>query len=166
MSTTARSKGSRRRRGLTIIELLVVLAMAAVVVGLLAPGLSQTRVQGVRQAELENLRTLITLAHTYASRDPRNILGPIHPEAANFIGEGFAEYGGGPGTSPFVNWGDAFAPPTRAFNRMLYGFEGFDPARPAETAPGDRSVYKPFSVPRPGSGLARVAGLPQHSERV
>ncbi len=128
------------RRGQGLIEVLVGISMLAVTVGLLVPALAQSREVSLRQAELGNLRTIINLAHTYAERDPTNILGPIHPAALQFQFEGYAEYGGGPGDMNYVGWDQQFDPRTRPFNRLLYG-----PDNPnTETAPGDRSVFKEF----------------------
>jgi len=138
------NKPTHAKHAMTLIEVLVAAAMFGVLVGTLAPALGGARERSLRQAELGNLRTIINLAHTYASRDPRNILGPVHRLNGIFINEGYADYGGGPGLSPYTGWdtggSPTFDPPTRPFNRLLYG-----PDNPnANTAPGDRSVFKPF----------------------
>lgn len=134
------SSPPRSRRGLGLIELLVGVSTLSMTVGLLIPAFAQSREVSLRQAELGNLRTIINLAHTYAQRDPTNILGPIHPAGLRFRFEGYAEYGGGPGDMNFVGWDQQFDPRTRAFNRLLYG-----PDTPnVETAAGDRSVFKTF----------------------
>lgn len=154
------------RRGQGLIELLVGMSTLSVTVGLLVPAFAQSREVSLRQAELGNLRTIINLAHTYAERDPTNILGPIHPSALQFSGEGYAEYGGGPGDMNFVGWNDSFDPQTRAFNRLLYGSEMFD--RFTATAPGDRSVFKEFQCLGQDLGWQRWPGFfanPLETER-
>jgi len=134
------SSPPRNRSGQSLIELLVGASALATTAALLLPAFAQSREVSLRQAELGNLRTIINLAHTYAERDPNNILGPVHPVALQFRFEGYAEYGGGPGDMNYVGWNEQFDPRTRPFDRLLYG-----PDNPnTETAPGDRSVFKEF----------------------
>ena len=145
----------RKFRALTLIELLVAGTVCSALVGLLVPALSQSKSVGIRQAELNNLRTLINTAHIYANRDPENILGPIHRFANSFHNEGYADYGGGPGTMNFVNWDEAFDPRTRPFNQLMFGRDGLN----EETAPGDRSVFKGFQCLGEDLGWQQVPGF-------
>jgi prepilin-type processing-associated H-X9-DG protein len=82
-------------------------------------------------------------ALTYSENDPNGILGPVHPEAPNLFYEGYAEYGGGPGTMNFMAWGEEFDARTRPLNQMLYGLE-FGESGVSNTAPGDPGFFKGF----------------------
>ena len=130
----------RRSNGFTLIELLVVISIIAVLVSILLPALSSAVAQARKVSCQSSIRSIGQTANTYASDDPNGIIGPVHYKAFNFIYEGYAEYGGGPGTMPFVNWGEEFDPRTRPFNIVMYGPKGVV----ANTAPGDKGVYKEF----------------------
>ncbi|HPF37636.1 MAG TPA: hypothetical protein P5081_07530 [Phycisphaerae bacterium] len=133
-----------KHRAVSLIDCLVVVTIVAVVAGVLAPGLSNTRTRRIRDLELSRLRDLAATLQAYATEDPNRILGPVHRDAISYVGEGYAEYGGGPGSASFVNWGEDFDPSARPLNYLLYGFDG-DPLPTAEeTEPGDRSVYREF----------------------
>ena len=93
------------------------------------------------------------LSTLYSLDDPHSILGPVHPQAFNFAFEGYASYGGGPGTMDFMNWGQEFDPRTRPFNRYVYatyrGFkpnveDRFAPGIVANTTPGTLGVFREF----------------------
>ncbi|GMU33365.1 MAG: hypothetical protein AMXMBFR20_12370 [Planctomycetia bacterium] len=130
----------RRSNGFTLIELLVVISIIAVLISILLPALSSA-VQQARKVSCQSaMRSLGQTAQTYASDDPNGIIGPVHYKAFNFIYEGYAEYGGGPGTMPYVNWGEEFDPRTRPFNNLMYGARGLV----ANTAPGTTGVFKEF----------------------
>lgn len=129
--------------GLTPIEVLVLLGAVSILAGALAAGANGGSQSDRRNRCLGNLRTIMQTALTYAENDPNHILGPVHWEGQFFIYEGYAEYGGGPGTMNFMSWGEEFEPRTRPFNQMLYGFEPNETGV-ANTAPGDPSFYKEF----------------------
>ncbi|HPF37637.1 MAG TPA: hypothetical protein P5081_07525 [Phycisphaerae bacterium] len=131
-------------RAVSLIDSLVVVAIVAVVAGVLAPGLSNTKTRRIRDLELARLRDLAATLQAYAMEDPNNILGPIHSGAPGFVGEGYAEYGGGPGNSFFVGWGASFGPENRPLNLLLYGYSGRAIPPERQTEPGDRSVYREF----------------------
>jgi len=124
-------------------RMLVVISIIAVLISILLPALSSALLQARKIKDQANLKNLGNLSQTYASEDPQGIIGPVHPEALNFYYEGYAEYGGGPGTMNFVNWGEEFDPRTRPFNRLLYGPRGIV----ANTAPGDKGVFQMFQCP-------------------
>lgn len=133
----------RKSTGFTLIELLVVISIIAVLISILLPALSSALLQARKVRDQANLKSLGTLAQTYASEDPKGIIGPVHPEYNRFIYEGYAEYGGGPGTMTYVNWGEEFEPRTRPFNNLLYGPRGIV----ANTSPGDKGVFQEFQCP-------------------
>ncbi|HKQ47192.1 MAG TPA: hypothetical protein VJZ71_03870 [Phycisphaerae bacterium] len=129
--------------GLTPIEVLVSLGAVSLLAGVVAAGANGGSQSDRRNRCLGNLRTIMQTALTYAENDPKNILGPVHPEGDSFWYEGYAEYGGGPGTMNYVGWGEEFDPRTRPFNEMLYGLE-FGEAGVSNTAPGDPAFYREF----------------------
>ncbi len=131
---------SRVYRGFTLIELLVVIAIIAVLISILLPALSGARAEGCKLKCLATIRGITGLANTYSTDDPNGVYGPVHPEHLNFINEGYAEYGGGPGNSPFTNWGEQFDPRTRPVNKYIYGANDITP----NTAPGDFGVFREY----------------------
>ncbi|MBN2563901.1 MAG: prepilin-type N-terminal cleavage/methylation domain-containing protein [Phycisphaerae bacterium] len=134
----------RTPRGFTLIELLVVIAIIAVLISILLPALSAARVEGQKLKCNSNLRVIAQTAIEYASDDPTSILGPIHPQVQNFTsGCGYAEYGGGPGTMPYVGWDEEFDPRTRPFNHIIYGKNGVV----SNTAPGDIGQFEVYQCP-------------------
>jgi prepilin-type N-terminal cleavage/methylation domain-containing protein len=70
--------GSSRRRGFTLVELLVVIGVIAILIGLLMPTLSRARESARRVACLSNARQLATAVTAYVT-DNRQFL----PEAAS-----------------------------------------------------------------------------------
>ncbi|HPF40486.1 MAG TPA: type II secretion system protein [Phycisphaerae bacterium] len=134
----------RSRAGFTLIELLVVIAIIAVLVSILLPALSNARAEGYRLKCLSNLRAILQTAQTYANDDPRGVIGPIHQNARGYVGEGYAEYGGGPGLMPFTDWPDDFGPNTRPFNKLMYGAGDFNAST---IRPGNFGFFKEFQCP-------------------
>jgi len=137
------SSKNRKSPGFTLIELLVVISIIAVLISILLPALGGAIQQARKIRDQANMKGIGTAAQTYASDDPQGILGPVHPEAINFRGDGYAEYGGGPGTMPYGGWNQEFDPRTRAFNHLFYGPRGIV----ANTPPGARGVFQEYQCP-------------------
>lgn len=135
----------REARGFTLIELLVVIAIIAVLVSVLMPALAAARVEGQKVKCMSNTRVLTQWLIEYAQDDPRSTLGPIHPKAGGYSGDGYAEYGGGPGTMTYMGWDEDFDPRTRPINHIAYGASGIvgPPAVPGST-PGEKGLFEPF----------------------
>lgn len=164
-----RDRRLRRSAGFTLIELLVVIAIIAVLISILLPVLSNAKAEGARLKCLANLRSIVQVAQTYANDDPRGVIGPIHPNAGMYSAEGYAEYGGGPGTSPEANWLEDFGPNTRPFNKLMYGVGDFNITT---IEPGDFGFFKeyqcngedlgwqPAPAPSPGPVPAGEIGKP------
>ncbi len=152
MSSTQRSS-----RAFTLIELLVVISIIAVLISILLPALSAAKAEGAKVKCQSNLRVLVQTALEYAHDDPKSIFGPIHPAFDQYGGEGYAEYGGGPGISAFVNWGDDFGPNTRPFNRILYSSNDL---MDKGSAPGDRGVFQVYQCPGDEFGWQNWPGFP------
>ncbi len=140
---------NRRSSGFTLIELLVVISIIAILISILLPALSSALQQARKVRDQANMKAIGALAQTYASDDPNGVIGPVHPYATHFIYEGYAEYGGGPGTMVgdgnfnYFGWGHEMDPRTRPFNRIMYGDNGIV----ANTAPGARGVFETFQCP-------------------
>ncbi len=149
---------SGRIRGFTLIELLVVIAIIAVLISILLPALSGARAEGARAVCLSNLKQMSQFATLYANDDPKTTFGPEHAQAHQFINEGYADYGGGPGKMPFVGWGQAFDPRTRPLNKYSESYYNMTP----NTAPGDRGVFRAYQCPGEDLGWQALRGFGSH----
>ncbi len=152
------------RRGFTLIELLVVIAIISMLISILLPALSGARAQGQRVRCVANMREIAQTAHNYANDDPRSTFGPVHPKHEQFTGEGYADYGGGPGIAPYTGWGDDFDPRTRPFNRIIYSATDLVP----NTTPGDRGSFEVYQCGGEEYGWQNWPGfdaLPEELER-
>jgi prepilin-type N-terminal cleavage/methylation domain-containing protein len=131
-----------RSAAFTLIELLVVIAIIAVLISILLPALSAAKVEAQKMKCSSNLRVLGQTAQEYAHDDPQSVLGPVHPQDPYFSsGEGYAEYGGGPGTMPYTGWNQEFDPRTRPFNIIIYGESGLTAIN---SPPGERSRFEVY----------------------
>lgn len=130
----------RRSPAFTLIELLASSSIIAGSIALIVPAFGGNHSRARVATDNENLRTIAQLMATYSDEDPNGVIGPVHPQAFNFVGEGYAEYGGGPGASAFTGWNQQFDPRTRPFNHLLYGREFAN----GQTLPGDGSYFKTF----------------------
>jgi prepilin-type N-terminal cleavage/methylation domain-containing protein/prepilin-type processing-associated H-X9-DG protein len=154
----------RTSSGFTLVELLVVVAIIVVIISVVMPALTAAKAQSWKMQCQQHLSEIARVDIMYAQEDPRDIIGPVHAKAPDFILEGYAQYGGGPGDMDYQKWNDPFDPKTRPFNRIMYGPENIV----AGTAPGDRRFFYDFQCPGddfgwqewPNMGLA-----PQETER-
>ena len=145
---------SSRRTGVTLLEMLVAMAVFSVLVATVVPSVSGGRSDMERVSCLNTLHEIIRLTTYYSIDDPNTIIGPVHPKAFNFVFEGYAEYGGGPGTMNYVGWGEEFDPRTRPLNTYIYAsYRGFRPEAnnrlyapglTANTQPGDFGRFREF----------------------
>ena len=69
---------SKRHRAFTLMELLVVLAIIALLIGILLPSLSSARDAGRQVRTLANLRTLATLTHQFADANNDAMMRSTH----------------------------------------------------------------------------------------
>ena len=144
-----------RNRGFTLIELLVVIAIIALLISILLPALSAAKQQAIVVRCNTNLREITRTAIQYSVDDPNGILGPVHENAHNFNGTGYAEYGGGPGSSPYFGWNQEFDPRTRPFNKILYGSSGIE----ARFGPGYTGAFQVFQCPGEDRGWQEWPGF-------
>jgi prepilin-type N-terminal cleavage/methylation domain-containing protein/prepilin-type processing-associated H-X9-DG protein len=132
-----------KSRGFTLIELLVVVAIIAASITVLMPALSAAKAQSAKMRCQNNLFEIARTDNMYAQDDPQDTIGPVHPRAPDFILEGYAQYGGGPGDMEYQKWDDPFDPRTRPFNALIYGADNLVPY----TSVGDRRYYPHFQCP-------------------
>ncbi|OWY70765.1 hypothetical protein B7486_14260 [cyanobacterium TDX16] len=141
------------RRAATLFEILIGMAIFSFLVAVAFPSLSGGRSEMERVHCLNTLHEIMRLSTLYSFDDPHSILGPVPPKAFNYIFEGYASYGGGPGTMDYMDWGEDFDPRTRPFNRYIYmsyrGFkpnveDRFAPGLSANTDPGNFGVFREF----------------------
>lgn len=117
-------RDQQRFRGVTMLELLIVLAVLALTLSIILPSVSYGHKEAVKTRCLGNLKQLIATATLYAHNDPKTIIGPVHPQAPTYVGAGYADYGGGPGTMNLMGWYEDFDPQTRPINHLLLGKGG------------------------------------------
>jgi prepilin-type N-terminal cleavage/methylation domain-containing protein/prepilin-type processing-associated H-X9-DG protein len=154
----------RKSTAFTLVELLVVVAIIAVAITVLLPALTAAKAQSWKLQCQNNLFEIARTDNMYAQDDAGDIIGPIHPKAPEFILEGYAQYGGGPGDMQFQKWGDPFDPRTRPFNALMYGAQNIVPF----SAPGDRRYFSVFQCPGQDYGWQEWPNMPlqpQETER-
>ncbi len=161
---------STTHRGITLIELLVMVTIVAVLISLLLPAMAAARVEGQKTMCMTHLRSLAQLASAYSTEDPDGVYGPVHAQANTYRGEGYAEYGGGPGIAPYVNWDEPFDPMTRPFNKMIYGVDGLANSINYDTwtNSSDEGLFEQFRCPGAETGYQEWpgwTGLPEEVEQ-
>lgn len=72
------SRNLRCANGMTLIELVVVVAVLGLLLALLGPGLQAARQQSGRSGCLDNLRAIGAATQAYALDDPKEFIMPIH----------------------------------------------------------------------------------------
>jgi prepilin-type N-terminal cleavage/methylation domain-containing protein/prepilin-type processing-associated H-X9-DG protein len=150
------------RRGLSLIEVLVVISVLALLISLVLPSLTAARQEGLRMNCLANLKTLGGRGQNYGVEDPRGILHP-QSEAGDteWIGLGGWDWGGADGEDPRFNPDGPVAPlsaSTRRFNLRAHGAEGAAHATYQEYhCPGDRGESAEGGW-RPSFSSVRPAG--------
>ena len=97
----------REQSGFTLVEMLIVVAILAVLIGILLPSVHRARGTARSAVCLSNLRQMTTAAHVYANRN-RN----CYPLAYYFDGARMVSWdytmdfsGGGPAVNPGLLWG-------------------------------------------------------------
>lgn len=142
-----------RNRAFTLIELLVVIAIIAILISILLPALTSAKITGQRVKCLAALKSVLQVTTAYSADDVKGVYGPVHPCAPCWIYDGYADYGGGPGTMDEMNWNQAFSPNTRPLNRLLYG------SLAQNSSPGDRGWFQDFQCAGDDYGWQDVPGF-------
>jgi prepilin-type N-terminal cleavage/methylation domain-containing protein/prepilin-type processing-associated H-X9-DG protein len=149
---------ARRRRGFTLLELLVVVAIIAVLVGIPAPAMSGARGEATKAKCLANLHALGQAMATYSIDDEKGYTTPVHPKAeSSWHYDGEYEYGGKTGVERFGPGGD-FDEKNRILNKYLYGDAGntdftlsecpTDAGIPKAPYDFDDYFFRPFAINR------------------
>lgn len=156
------TRTQRTRRGVSLLELLMVLAIIALLLSIVLPALSFSNELTIRTQCTNKLRQIMAFASLYAQADPKNIVGPVHYQAPSFSGEGYAEYGGGPGSAPFMDWVDPFDPRTRPLNHLIFGRGNI-----VDTAgPGECPQFDLFRCPGDDRGWQEWPGFGGNPEEM
>ncbi len=142
-------------RAFTLIELLVVIAIIAVLISILMPVLANAKAEGYRLKCLANLRSIVAASIEYSVDDEKGTFGPVHAQWANFVGDGYAEYGGGPGLMLYTGWNEQFDPRTRQLNKIILGSADMNP----NTVPGERGSFQAFQCPGDEYGWQNTPGF-------
>ncbi len=135
-------KSSKNRGAFTLIELLIVIAIIALLISILLPSLERAREQGRRAVCLANLKAIATAIHSYATEDAAEHAVPVHQAMIDPMGRngwstpywwrtavGFS-YGGKTASVPFpqpnptpvmMDPDGIWAAETRPLNRFVLG---------------------------------------------
>ncbi|MFQ5429163.1 MAG: type II secretion system protein [Phycisphaerae bacterium] len=127
-----------RTYAFTLLELLVVLAILAVLLGLLTPALSGARCEATKTTCLANMRALGQALATYGTDDEKGYTSPIHPRAeTSWWYDGEYEYGGQTGIGVYAH--PDFRKENRVLNRTIFGASGSFPTKLYQ-CPGDEGI--------------------------
>ena len=143
-------------RAFTLLELLVVVAIIAVLIAVLLPALSGARAEGTKAKCLSNLHALGQALITYGVDDASGYTSPIHPRAEiDWLYDGEYEYGGGTGVGVMAD--PDFVAENRILNRYIYGSGSKFPLELYQ-CPTDKGVqpapvdFEPFYFTPPAIG--------------
>jgi len=158
------------RRGLTLVELLVVLAILSILIAILLPSISRARGEGQRAKCLSNLRSLGQGSAAYAGADASGKVIPEHPKPAELgTFDGAVEralYGGGDGIAgewPEGAWWSSNGPyggaAARPLNRFLFGADHL-PDTPGTGQAAQAGGMELFQCPS-DTGWTTTAAVPE-----
>jgi prepilin-type N-terminal cleavage/methylation domain-containing protein/prepilin-type processing-associated H-X9-DG protein len=106
------------RSAFTLLELLVVMAIIALLLGVLLPALASSRSEGTKVKCIANLRSLGQALASYSTDDENGFAAPVHPSAGRRWYDGDYDYGGKTGIGPYGV--PDFATQNRPLNRYLF----------------------------------------------
>jgi prepilin-type N-terminal cleavage/methylation domain-containing protein len=156
VSNPAHTTRSRRQAGFTLVELLVVVAVIALLIGLLLPALTKAREQGRLMICLNNARTITMAANSYAADNDG--LWPVFP---SYINEGlkFAafnswDYGGKTTSSFWTSQAEKRSVSETPLNPYV------EPERPLIDPPGGRMEMPTYRCPSDPGTLQRKFWTP------
>jgi prepilin-type processing-associated H-X9-DG protein len=143
-------------RGFPLLDLLVVVAIIAVLISVLLPALSGARREGTKAKCLSNLHALGQALITYSIDDASGYTSPIHPKAeTEWWYDGEYEYGGGTGVGVMAD--PDFLAENRILNRYIFGSGAKYPLELYQ-CPTDKGVqpapvdFEPFYFTAPAIG--------------
>jgi hypothetical protein len=125
----------------TLLELLVVMAFIALLLGVLLPALASSRRKEPRSG-MANLRSWVTLA-SYTNDDERGYTSPVNLVAEKRYYDGDYEYGGATGLGPYAGVG--YTSQNRPLNRFIFR-TGSTPAMDFYRCPSESGIPRaPFN---------------------
>lgn len=149
------TRHQRSRRGVSFLELLIVMAVIALLMSIILPALPYGRDEAIKIQCMNNLRQIMAVATIYSHDDSKGVVGPVHPKGHLYVGDGYADYAGGPGAGPGMGWDGDFDPQTRPLNRLIYGKTGVVKVG----SPGDSPRFELFQCPGTDLGWQRWPGF-------
>ena len=147
-------RANRKARAATLFEILMIMFILSLMIAFLVPAIGGGHNEKQRVECVQHMKEIVRVGMIYANDDSKSILGPVHPLALQFLGDGFAEYGGGPGWAPFTRWDEEFAPDTRQYNQLIFGKGGFVPSGSSDVG----GQFELFRCPGHDLGWQSMAG--------
>src|SRR5438876_1057946 len=96
----------RKRRGFTLVELLVVIGIIAILIGILIPALTKARQQAQRAACLSNLKSIAQIMLIYAADNQQQI--PLGTNSDTYQASYFIAVHLGSGEVRWPTWGPLY----------------------------------------------------------